>query len=140
MPMPPAVIASNSRVTSARNCSGGTGSEVSRVVSVVAVVKGAPRVRTTPLYNADNRRRLCGHIPLRRTGCTPQRGLSARYWPSVLSRAAKKLRGELRPGIQQFDADNSAIAFVVKYDIRSDFSALQDLCFRKAVGIMTASA
>src|ERR1700678_2090055 len=44
-PMPPAASASNNRATSARNCSGATGSDVSLFAPSVATVMKAPRSR-----------------------------------------------------------------------------------------------
>ena len=52
--MPPPASASNSRAMSARNCSGATGSDVSRAVPVAAIEMAAPFAATDHIAGAKN--------------------------------------------------------------------------------------
>ena len=45
----------------------------------------------------------------------------------------KKLGRKLRPGIEQFDADDAAFRVIIKYDVWGDFGTLQDLSGDKRI-------
>src|SRR5262245_19618470 len=49
----------------------------------------------------------------------------------ILRRFDEKLWGELGSRVQQLDADDTAFSVVIKYDVRSDFCALQNFSLRQ---------